>query len=62
MVILGVVALSTTGGMRFVLLSLLLVAVVLLCTGCTIAVLTFLRQRKESLMPVNAERLESERT
>lgn len=63
MFILGVVALSTTdSGMRFVLLSLLLVAVVLLCTGCTIAVLTFLRQRKESLMPVNAERLESEKT
>lgn len=63
MFILGVVALSTTdSGMRFVLLSLLLVAVVLLCTGCTIAVLTFLRQRRASLMPGNAERLESERT
>lgn len=63
MVVLGVLAQSTTdSGMRVVLLSLLLVAVLLLCTGCTIAVLTFLRQRKASFMPTNAERLESERT
>ncbi len=63
MVVLGVLAQSTTdSGMRIVLLSLLLVAVLLLCTGCTIAVLTFLRQRKATFMPANAERLESERT
>lgn len=63
MVVLGLLALSTTdSGMRFVLLSLLLVAVLLLCTGCTIAVLTFLSQRKARLMPANAERLESERS
>lgn len=63
MVVLGLLAQSATdGGMRMVLLSLLLVAVLLLCTGCTIAVLTFFRQRKANFMPANAERLESERT
>ena len=63
MVVLGLLALSTTdSGMRFVLLSLLLVAVLLLCTGCIIAVLTFLSQRRANFMPENAERLESERT
>ena len=49
MMILEMFTVSTTSdnGMRFVLLALLLVAVVLLLAGATIAVLTWRSQRKE---------------
>ncbi len=49
MMVLEMFALSTASdnGMRFVLLALLLVAVVLLLAGATIAVLTWRIQRKE---------------
>lgn len=61
--VLGMLALSTSdSGMRIVLLSLVLVAVVLICTGCIIAVVTLRGQRKLGMTPGNAERLESERT
>ena len=61
--VLGILALTTgDSGMRIVLLSFVLVAVVLICTGCIIAVMTLRSQRKMATMPGNAERLESERT
>ena len=62
MAVLGMLAQSTADGLRVVLLSLVLVAVVLICTGCTVAVLTLRSQRKFGIVPLNAERLESERT
>ncbi len=53
---------STTpdnGGMRLVLLLLVLVAIVLLLAGCTIALLTFINQRKASTA---SHQLQSENT
>jgi len=58
----GVIALGVTdiGGMRFVLLSLVLVAVVLLLTGGTIALLRLFNQRTSSPLSIASNPLESE--
>lgn len=62
MTVLGMLlAQSTSDGIRIVLLSLVLVAIVLICTGCVVAVLTLRGQRKIGAASLNAEHLESER-
>ena len=59
---LGVMVFSTanSGGMRLMLLSLVLVAVVLLLTGAAIALLTLFNQRKSNLARIASNQLESE--
>jgi hypothetical protein len=61
--VLGILALSTTdnGGMRPVLLVLLLVAVILILVGCGIALLTLWNQRKDKLAFITVEKSESNR-
>ena len=51
MFILGISALNATGngGMRPILLILLIVAVILILVGCSIALLTLRKQRKDHL-------------
>jgi len=60
---LGVMVFSTanSGGMRLMLLSLVLVAVVLLLTGGTIALLRLFNQRRSNLARIASNQLESER-
>lgn len=60
---LGVMVFSTanSGGMRLVLLSLVLVAVILLLTGGTIALLTLSNQRRSNLDSITSNQLESEK-
>ena len=60
---LGVMVFSTanSGGMRLMLLSLVLVAVVLLLTGATIALLTLFNQRRSNLARIASNQLESEK-
>jgi hypothetical protein len=60
---LGVMVFSTanSGGMRLMLLSLVLVAVVLLLTGGTIALLTLFNQRRPNLARTASNQLESEK-
>jgi hypothetical protein len=60
---LGVMVFSTanSGGMRLMLLSLVLVAVVLLLTGSTIALLTLFNQRRSNLARIASNQLESEK-
>src|SRR6266699_6744176 len=60
---LGVMVFSTanSGGMRLMLLSLVLVAVVLLLTGGTIALLTLFHQRRSNLVRIASNQLESEK-
>ena len=60
---LGVMVFSTanSGGMRLMLLSLVLVAVVLLLTGGTIALLTLFNQRRSNLARIASNQLESEK-
>ena len=60
---LGVMVFSTanSGGMRLMLLSLVLVAVVLLLTGSTIALLTLFNQRRSNLARIVSNQLESEK-
>ena len=60
---LGVMVISTanSGGMRLMLLSLVLVAIVLLLTGATIALLTLFNQRRSNLASITSNQLESEK-
>ena len=51
---------ADSGGMRPVLLTLLLIAVILLFTGSIIALLTLVSQRKANGTHVNSAQLESE--
>ncbi len=51
-----------SGSTRLVLLLLLLLGVVLILTGCTIALLTFRKRRKTDSAYLNSASLESERT
>ena len=62
MSVMGMLALSAadSGGMRPMLLALLLVAIVLLCAGGTIALLTLRSQRKANSTPLDSAQLESE--
>lgn len=62
MSVMGMLALSAadSGGMRPMLLALLLVAIILLIAGGTIALLTLRSQRKASDTPLNPAQLESE--
>lgn len=62
MFVLGMLALSAAdnGGMRPVLLALLLVAVMLIVAGCIIALLTLRNQRKDRLAHLAVEQPESE--
>jgi hypothetical protein len=53
---------SDNGATRLVLLSLVLVAVVLLLAGSTIAILTFINQRKASLASIPPNQLQGENT
>lgn len=53
---------SDNGATRLVLLSLVLVAVVLLLAGSTIAILTFINQRKASLASIPSNQLQGENT
>ncbi len=61
--VLGLSALSTTdnGGMRPMLLFLLIVAVILLLLGCSIALLTLRSQRKDYLAFITVEKSDSDR-
>jgi flagellar basal body-associated protein FliL len=61
---LALLVLSTmdSGSTRLLLLLLLLLGVVLILTGCTIALLTFRKQRKTDRANLNPASLESERT
>ena len=60
---LGVMVFSTanSGGMRLLLLSLVLVAVVLLVAGGTIALLTLFNHRRSKLASIASNKLESEK-
>jgi hypothetical protein len=60
---LGVMVFSTanSGGMRLMLLSLVLIAVVLLLTGGTIALLTLFNQHRSNLVRIASNQLESEK-
>jgi CHASE1-domain containing sensor protein len=62
MSVLDIVAASTTdsSGVRVMLLALVLVAIILLLTGCTLALLTLRNQRRATRIAV--ERLESEKS
>ena len=62
MSVMGMLALGAadSGGMRPMLLALLLVAIVLLCVGGTIALLTLRSQRKANATSLDAAQLESE--
>ena len=62
MSVMGMLALGAadSGGMRPMLLALLLVAIVLLCAGGTIALLTLRSQRKANSTPLDSAQLESE--
>jgi hypothetical protein len=62
-IVLGIAALSTTGngGNRPVLLFLLIVAVILILVGCSIALLTLRNQRKDKLAFITVEKSESDR-
>jgi flagellar basal body-associated protein FliL len=53
---------SDNGATRLVLLSLVLVAVVLLLAGSTIAILTFINQRKASQASIPSNQLQGENT
>ncbi len=53
---------SGNGATRLVLLSLVLVAVVLLLAGSTIAILTFINQRKASQASIPSNQLQGENT
>ncbi len=59
MLVLGMLSLSTAdnSGMRLVLLALVLLAVVLLFTGSTIALLTLRNRRKASLDRITFEQM-----
>ena len=63
MPVLGMLALSAadSGGMRPMLLTLLLVAITLLFAGGIIALLTLRSQRKANEIPLDSAQLESER-
>jgi flagellar basal body-associated protein FliL len=66
MVVLGIVTLSavateSSGSTRLLLLVLLLIAVVLILAGCSIALLTFRKQRFVSRSATDAGRIESKR-
>lgn len=62
MYVLGIMVICSinTGGMRLVLLALLLIAVLLILTGCIIALLTLRNQRKNALALFSLEQLDSE--
>ena len=59
--VLGILTLSTTSnaGMRPILLVLLIVAVVLILVGCSIALLTLRNQRKDKLAFITVENPDS---
>jgi hypothetical protein len=61
--VLGLSTLSTTdnGGIRPMLLLLLIVAVILLLLGCSIALLTMRKQRKDYLAFITVEKSDSDR-
>ena len=63
MFVLGISALNTTGneGMRPMLLLLLIVAVILVLMGCSIALLTLRNQRKDYLAFITVEKSDSDR-
>jgi hypothetical protein len=63
MFVLGLSAMSNVdnGGMRPILLILLVVAIILLLVGCGIALLTLRNQRKDHLAFIALERLEREK-
>lgn len=60
-IVLGISALNTTSnvGMRPIWLLLLIVAIVLILLGCSIALLTLRNQRKERLALITIENSES---
>jgi flagellar basal body-associated protein FliL len=66
MIVLGIITLSagatdSSGSTRLLLLVLLLIAVVLILAGCSIALLTFRRQRFAARSATDAGRIEGKR-